>query len=373
MGIDPPRGEMAITAGSRGIDNIPAIIKAAGAWLKARGAHPFIVPAMGSHSGATAEGQRALLESMGLTRENTGLEIRASMDCVKVGDVDSGEVWMDRHAFESEGVLIINRIKLHTAFSGPLQSGLTKMMVVGLGKIRSARTFHAARPDHMAGMLAEMGSAMTATGKIWAGLGILEDGHDQTAELHAIPGDRILEREPALVERCQHFFPALPCDDINVLVVDEIGKNFSGTGMDTNVIGRRGIRGFEDLTRPRINVIAALGLSRATAGNALGVGLADFITQRLRDAIDEKKTFINTVTTGEMQRMAIPCTLPDDEALIATIRERFGEQGWMFIPNTLHLETIYVSEDLATNLPHTTGPTPLPLQNHRLNLFPPSP
>ena len=364
---------MAITAGSRGIDNIPAIIKAAGAWLKARGAHPFIVPAMGSHSGATAEGQRALLESMGLTRENTGLEIRASMDCVKVGDVDSGEVWMDRHAFESEGVLIINRIKLHTAFSGPLQSGLTKMMVVGLGKIRSARTFHAARPDHMAGMLAEMGSAMTATGKIWAGLGILEDGHDQTAELHAIPGDRILEREPALVERCRNYFPALPCDDINVLVVDEIGKNFSGTGMDTNVIGRRGIRGFEDLTRPRINVIAALGLSHATAGNALGVGLADFITQRLRDAIDEKKTFINTVTTGEMQRMAIPCTLPDDESLIATIRERFGEQGWMFIPNTLHLETIYVSEDLATNLPHSTGPTPLPLQNHRLNLFPPSP
>jgi hypothetical protein len=297
------------------------------------------------------------------------------MDCVKLGTVDSGDVWMDRHCYESAGVLVLNRIKLHTCFSGPVQSGLSKMMVVGMGKIRSAETFHSARPDRMPRILEEMGSLLVQSGKIFAGLAILEDGFDATAEVHALPGDQILTKEPTLLARHRHYFPALPCQDLNVLIVDEIGKTYSGTGMDTNVIGRRGVHGYEDLTQPKIKIIATLGLSAQAQGNALGVGLSDFITRRLRDSIDEKKTFINAFTTGDMQRMAIPCTLKDDEELIGKISERFGNSRWMFIPNTLHLEKIFVSEDLAKELQGhprcrvSSTPTPLSFSNGRLSLF----
>ena len=325
-----PRGRIAITAGSRGIQNIARITKAAGAWIRGQGAEPFLVPCMGSHNGATAEGQRAMIESLGLTESGTGMEIRSSMDVMKVGSVSSGDVWMDRHCAGADGVLVLNRIKLHTCFSGPVQSGLTKMMVVGMGKIRSAETFHSAPTPEMKDMLLEMGALLVSTGKIFAGLAILEDGFDRTAELHAVPAAEILAREPALLERHRYYFPSLPCEDIRVLVVGEIGKTYSGTGMDTNVIGRRGIHGFEDLNRPRIQVIAALALSEASKGNAIGVGNADFITRRLRDAIDERKTFLNVYTTGEMRRMAIPCTLADDEEVVDKIRHRFGEDGWMF-------------------------------------------
>jgi hypothetical protein len=330
---------------------------------------------MGSHNGATAKGQQRMIESLGLTRQATGMEIRSSMDCVKVGTVDSGDVWMDRHCFESAGVLILNRIKLHTCFSGPIQSGLTKMMVVGMGKIRSAETFHTARSDHMPKILEEMGSLLVQSGKIFAGLALLEDGFDATAEIHSLPGDQILMKEPALVARHRHYFPTLPTTELNVLIVDEIGKTYSGTGMDTNVIGRRGVHGFEDLTEPKIKIIAALGLSDKAQGNALGVGLSDFITGRLRDSIDEKKTFINAFTTGDMQRMAIPCTLQDDAELIQKIRERFGARRWMLIPNTLHLEKIFVSEDLAKELQKhprcrvSPNPIPLSFSNGRLSLF----
>ena len=375
IGKEPPQGEVAITAGSRGISNLVAITKAAGDWLRAHGAKPFLVPAMGSHNGATAVGQQKMVESLGLTPATTGLEIRSSMDCVKLGTVDSGDVWMDRHCYESAGVLVLNRIKLHTCFSGPVQSGLSKMMVVGMGKIRSAETFHSARPDRMPRILEEMGSLLVQSGKIFAGLALLEDGFDATAEIHALSGENILKEEPALLQRHRHYFPSLPIDELNVLIVDEIGKTFSGTGMDTNVIGRRGVHGFEDLTRPRINTIATLGLAPQAQGNALGVGLSDFITRRLRDSIDEKKTFINAFTTGDMQRMAIPCTLKDDEELIGKISERFGNSRWMLIPNTLHLEKIFVSEDLAKELQGhprcrvSSTPTRLSFSNGRLSLF----
>ena len=375
MGKEPPQGEVAITAGSRGISNLVAITKAAGDWLRAHGAKPFLVPAMGSHNGATAAGQQKMVESLGLTAATTGLEIRSSMDCVKLGTVDSGDVWMDRHCYESAGVLVLNRIKLHTCFSGPVQSGLSKMMVVGMGKIQSAETFHSARPDRMPHILEEMGSLLVQSGKIFAGLAILEDGFDATAEVHALPGDQILTKEPTLLERHRHYFPALPCQELDVLIVDEIGKTYSGTGMDTNVIGRRGVHGYEDLTQPKIKIIATLGLSEQAQGNALGVGLSDFITRRLRDSIDEKKTFINAFTTGDMQRMAIPCTLKDDEELIGKISERFGNSRWMFIPNTLHLEKIFVSKDLAKELQGhprcrvSSTPTPLSFSNGRLSLF----
>jgi hypothetical protein len=350
-----PQGEVAITAGSRGIDRIDEIIRAAGTWLKQQGASPFIVPAMGSHNGATAEGQRAMIESFGITEEAMDMEIRASMDVVKLGSVSTGDVYMDRHCFESDGVLIVNRIKLHTAFSGPLQSGLTKMMVVGMGKIRSATTFHNTPSDQMAGMLQEMGQCILDTGKIVGGMALLEDGFDRMAEIHVFPPAQILAGEPALVEKHREYFPALPLQELDLLVVDEIGKNYSGTGLDTNVIGYRGVRGYEDLTTPRIQRIAILGLSEKSQGNAFGIGLADFITRRLREAMDEAKTFTNVFTTGDMERIKIPATFESDEDLLIRVEERFGAGRWMFIPNTLHLETLFVTEALVDELKNHRG------------------
>jgi hypothetical protein len=291
-----------------------------------------------------------MIKSLGITEEAMGMPIRASMDVVKLGTVSTGDVWMDRIAYESAGVLVLNRVKLHTCFAGPLQSGLTKMIVVGMGKTPSATTFHSAPTPQMKEMLLEMGQLALDSGKIWAGLAILEDGFDQTAELHAVRPADILRRESELVERHRHYFPRLPLDEINVLVVDAIGKTFSGTGMDTNVIGYRGVRDGEDLTKPVIHQIAALSLAEASHGNAIGVGLADFITRRLRDAIDEEKTFLNSFTTGHMGRVKIPVAFRDDEELFEKLAGRYGTKGWVVIPNTLHLETLYASEDLRDTL-----------------------
>jgi len=291
-----------------------------------------------------------MIESLGMTEAAMGMPIRASMDVVKLGTVTTGDVWMDKIAFESAGVLVLNRVKLHTCFAGPVQSGLTKMMVVGMGKIPSAETFHSAPTPQMKDMLLEMGQVVVDSGKIWAGLAILEDGFDNTAELHALAPGEILSRERQLLERHRHYFPRLPLDDINVLVIDSIGKTYSGTGMDTNVIGYRGVRDGEDLTRPYIHAIAALNLAKASQGNAIGVGLADFITRRLRDAIDERKTFLNSFTTGHMIRAKIPITLADDKELVETLAGHYGANRWLFIPNTLHLETLYASVDLREEL-----------------------
>jgi hypothetical protein len=369
LNIEIPKGDLAITAGSRGINNIAIILRAAGEWLRDHGARPFVIPAMGSHNGATAEGQAAMLEALGITERSVDMPIRASMECVKVGTLKeskleqsepgrprprreavapqlSNDVWMDRFAFESAGVLVVNRIKLHTSFSAAVQSGLAKMMAVGLGKIGGARTFHDVPTSQLPERLLAMRDVVLATGKIWAGLAILEDGFDQTAELHAVRPDAIADVEPRLLERHQKYFPRLPLEDINVLVVDEIGKIYSGTGMDTNIIGFRGDRYAEDLDRPRIKAIAALNLAEASHGNALGLGLADFITRRLREAMDEEKTYLNAFTTGSMQTVKTPMAFRDDEELFTRLAERFGEDGWIVIPNTLHLETLYASPDL---------------------------
>ena len=224
------------------------------------------------------------------------------------------------------------------------------MIVVGMGKICSAKTFHSADTPVMKDMLLEMGRCILDSGKIVGGLAILEDGFDKSAELHALHPSEFLEKEPELLERHREYFPTLPLDDLDVLIVDSIGKTYSGTGMDTNVIGYRGVKGFEDLTSPRIRIIGALGLAAASQGNAIGVGLADFITRRLRDAIDEEKTFINVYTTGDMQRSKIPTTLPTDEALVSCIADRFGEERWLFVPTTLHLEHLYASTGLCGEL-----------------------
>ena len=348
--VDVPRGPVAVTGGSRGISNIVEIIRAAGAWLRERGAEPFLVPCMGSHNGATAAGQREMLETLGMTEEATGLEIRSSMDVVKLGTVPTGDVYMDRNCYEAGSVLVVNRIKPHTCFSGTFQSGLTKMMVVGMGKIQSARTFHSTPTEQMNAMLQEMGKVIVDSGRILGCLGIVEDGFDQTSELHGLRAGEVLVKEPELLERSRAFFPRLPTEHLEVLVVNRIGKIFSGVGMDPNVTGRGGIPGLVFPHTPAIRIIALLSLAPESHGNAIGVGMADFITRRLRNEIDEEKTFLNTFTTGDMERAKIPATLPSDEILVEKLAERYGGKRWMFIDTTLHLETLYVSPDLREEM-----------------------
>jgi len=356
LGIEPPRGEVAITGGSRGIANIPLILRACGEWLREHGATPFVVPAMGSHNGATAEGQRAMLEGLGMTEAALGMPIRASMDTLTLADVRGGPVTMDRFAYQAAGVLVVNRVKLHTSFGGPpygnhCESGLAKMMTIGLGKIEAARTFHSAPTADQPAMLNAMARITIDSGNIWAGLAILEDGYDQTAELHALAPDAILAREPALLARyAERYFPRLPVDELNVLVVEQMGKNFSGTGMDTNVIGRHEPTIARGASCPQIAGIGALGLSPESHGNAIGVGLCDVITRRLHDAIDLHKTQLNAQTAGEPSKAQIPLVLPDDQAVFAWLEEKFGATRWMVVPNTLHLRELRVSEDLAAEI-----------------------
>ncbi|MEN1681888.1 MAG: DUF2088 domain-containing protein [Planctomycetota bacterium] len=352
LGVDPPRGPMAITAGSRGVANMAAILRAAGEWLRARGSEPFVIPSMGSHNGATAEGQRAMLEGLGMTEAALGMPIRSSMETVTIGEVATGPITMDRFAHESAGVLVVNRVKRHTGFGGPpfgghCESGLAKMMTVGLGKIEAARTFHAASTTDKPNVIREMAERVVATGKLWAGLAILEDALDQTAELHALPAGEILSREPELLARhAERYFVGLPVDELNVLIIDQIGKNFSGTGMDTNVIGRRGLSDAPDLESPRIGSIAALSLSPESQGNAVGVGLADVVTQRLADAVNHEKTRLNAETAGAPNKAVLPLVLPDEDAVLAWLLERHGPTRWMRIANTLELERVWLSEDL---------------------------
>ncbi len=355
LGLSVPQGAVAITAGSRGISRIADILTALGHWLRQRGADPFLAPCMGSHGGGTAKGQRDLLEALGLKPERTGLTIRSRMEAIRLGGSPYGPVFMDRECFESAGVFVVNRIKLHTAFSGPLQSGLMKMMVVGMGKIPGAETFHAIPPADMSDALRRMGQVALSSGKILAGVAILEDGYGQTAALHALRPEQIPEEEVALLERSRHYFPRLPVTELNVLIVGAIGKVYSGTGMDTNVIGYRGIRGHEDLQEPHIRVVAALDLAPDAQGNALGIGLADFITQRLRDRMDAQKTYRNALTSGYPRRAAIPVTFRDDRELVETLARRYGEHRWMFVPNTLHLDVLYATEDVAAELRSHSG------------------
>jgi hypothetical protein len=351
LGRDVPQGPVAITAGSRGICNIAAITKAAGNWLRQQGAEPFLVPCMGSHNGATAAGQQAMVESLGMTEQAMDMPIRSSMEVVKIGETFTGPITVDRNCYEADGVLVLNRIKLHTCFVGPIQSGLMKMMTIGMGKINGARTFHKVPTDQKADAIIALGEAIIGTGKIFAGLGILEDGFDQTAELHALAPEEFITDEPKLLDHyTRDYFPKLPVDELDVLIVDQIGKIFSGLGMDPNVIGRRGIDGVPDFPTPRIGSIAALELTAASQGNALGFGLGDCITQRLYDAIDFEKTRINAETTGDMDRIKMCHVVSDDEDAFDWCGDRSGADRWIVVPNTLHLGSIFASEGLVDEL-----------------------
>jgi hypothetical protein len=320
---------VAITAGSRGIANIAAILRACGDVIREVGGDPFIMPAMGSHGGATADGQRDVLAGYGITRETVGMPVISSMDVVEIGHVDDMPIFMSTTALEADHVLLVNRVKPHTDFRGHVESGLAKICAIGLGKQRGAQTIHSYGTRGLAELMPRAARFMIdKTAKILGGLAILENAYDRTASVHFVDADGIgADAEEALQRHAKGLMGALPFDGLDVLIVDEMGKDVSGTGMDTNVIGRMFIPGVPEEPRPRITAVIVLDLTEESHGNAIGIGLADFTTERVVSKVDWQATYMNGYTSGigGLLRNRVPNVLPSDRAAIATAIRMCGQ------------------------------------------------
>lgn len=344
---------IALTAGSRGIAQIDVVLRSLVRVLKESGAEPFIVPAMGSHGGATAEGQVEVLQSLGVTEEFCEAQILSSMEVVEIGQTERGvPVFMDRHASKADGVIVVNRIKAHTDFRSKLESGLLKMASIGLGKHDAALALHGYGVTGIRDYMVEVGEEVFRSGRVLFGVGIVENAYDEPARIEAIEPDNVREREEELLEEYMRMMPALPVREMDVLFVDSLGKNYSGTGMDTNVIGRFRILGVEEPESPRTKYLIVSKISEGSHGNALGIGLADITTERLFSAINYEAMNANVMTSTFLERAKIPMVLANDrEALEAAIRCNWGvpaeETRLVRIPNTLHLEHAYLSENLV--------------------------
>jgi hypothetical protein len=344
---------VALTAGSRGIAQIHVVLRALVRVLKEKGAEPFIVPAMGSHGGATAEGQVEVLESLNVTEEFCEAQILSSMEVVEIGKTERGvPVYMDRHAAKADGVVIINRIKAHTDFRGPAESGLLKMTSIGLGKHDAALELHGYGVTGIKDYMTEVGEAVLDSGRVLFGLGLVENAYDEPAKIEAVTPENVRRREEELLKEYMKLMPELPVREMDILFVDALGKNYSGTGMDTNVIGRFRILGVEEPENPNAKYVIVSRLSDESHGNALGAGLADFTTERFFGAIDRETTNANVMTSTFVERAKIPMVLKnDEEALKTAIRCNWGvppeETRFVRIPNTLHLEHAYLSENLV--------------------------
>ena len=350
--IDPGMS-VALTAGSRGIAQIHEILRSLVEILKEMEAEPFIVPAMGSHGGATAEGQVEILESLGVTEEFCGAPVRSSMEVVEIGETGRGvTVYMDRLASEADGVVLVNRVKAHTDFRSEIESGLMKMASIGLGKHEQALALHGYGVEGIRDFMIEVAEEVLGSGHILFGVATVENAYDEPAIVEAIPAGEIHAREAELLAEYMEMMPALPVSDIDVLYVDSLGKNYSGTGMDTNVIGRFRILGVEEPETPAIKYIVVGDVSDESHGNAIGAGLADLTTRRLADRIERKAMNANVITSTFVERAKVPMVLAsDEEALRTAIRCNWGvppeETRLVRIPNTLHLEYLYVSENMV--------------------------
>jgi len=352
---------IAVTAGSRGIRDIVPALQGAVEALQAAGAEPVVVAAMGSHGGGTAEGQLRVLTHLGITGEVVGAPVVSSMEVVELGRTPGGfSVYLDRHAADCHGIVVLNRIKPHTAFIDRFGSGLLKMLAVGLGKAAGAAQAHRQGAARIARCIEEVAGALLASGRVLAGVAILENAYDETAAVEVLPPAEIPRREPLLYQQAQEWMPRLPVEEADVLVVEEMGKNYSGTGMDPNIIGRWRHPTIPDPPTPRFRRIVALRLSPASAGNAQGVGLADVVTARLAEAIDFSATYLNAITSTFLERVFLPLVAPTDRAAIQAALgslelPRPQEARLVLIPNTLHLERLWVSESLTPALAGRPG------------------
>lgn len=326
-----PGAKVAVGSGSRGIDNIVPVIRTVIAELKARGMEPFLVPAMGSHGGATAEGQKSLLLDYGLTPEAVGAEIRATMEVDQIGILEGEEagpfaghaVWFDRIAHSADAVLVVNRIKAHTDFSGPLESGVGKMCAIGLGKRHGAEGIHRHGAFGLRELMPRVARYLAAHTNLVGGIALIENELGHTAEVHALPAEQVgREPEMALLQRARSISPRLPFQELDVLVIDELGKNISGAGMDTHVIGRGTMPSIPEAEwgGPNVRIIAVLDLTPQSHGNATALGLADMTTRRLIEKVRFEDMFINMRTSGEggVLRARMPLILPTSDDCVRT-------------------------------------------------------
>jgi hypothetical protein len=345
-----PGMEIAIAVGSRGVDRIVDITRQTVAMIRRRGGKPFIVPSMGSHGGATAEGQVAVLRHLGVTEESVGAEIRSSMEVVQVGTLPNGlPVYIDKHASRADGIVVINRVKPHTAFRGPVESGLMKMISIGLGKQKGAEACHQLGFGHMAENVPAMARMLLEKMPILFGVATVENAYDKVAKVVVVPAAEIQQVEVELLKEAKRLMPRIMFDRIDVLVIDEIGKNISGDGMDPNITGRYPTPYAHG--GPEVNKMVVLDLTEETEGNANGVGTADFTTRRLVDKMDLEKTYANGLTSTVVAPTKIPTTLANDrEAIQAAIKTcnilHFHEVKLVRIKNTLELGEIEISEAL---------------------------
>lgn len=355
---------VAVGVGSRGIDNLVPAVRAAVAELRAHGLTPFIIPAMGSHGGATPEGQIEVLHGYGITEQSVGAEIRATMDVEQVGVLDSDEageyagqpIYVEKNALSADAILLINRIKAHTDFSGEIESGIAKMSVIGLGKRHGAESVHRHGATGLANLMPRIARWLAAHLPILGGVALLENELGRTSEIHALaPSEIGQEREKALLRRARQISPRIPFQEVDVLVIDEMGKNISGAGMDTHVIGRGIMPSIPEHTwgGPNIRIIAVLDLTAPSYGNATALGLADMTTRKLIEKTDFTKTFINMRTSGEggMLRGRLPMILPSGEdcvrAAAATCgRPNAGAVRFARIRSTADTRFLEISEAL---------------------------
>ena len=343
---------IAIGVGSRGIANLEEIVRATVKAIKQLGGSPFIFPAMGSHGGATAEGQQDILAGYGITATRVGAPIRATMETVLVTTMTDGtRLYMDKYAHEADGVVLINRIKPHTDFKGAIESGIIKMMIIGMGKIQGATIMHTEHGMiNFAEALPPAATALMPHIPFLFGLGLVEDGYENTAAIEAILGDHLLERERTLQAKAKAMMARLYFPEIDVLIIDQIGKDISGAGMDPNVIGR-GTRASFGFNQPAITKIVALDLTQKTKGNATGLGLADVITAQLFSQIDFEYTYANVIASAYLDGGAIPLVMPTEAdairlAVKTTPRVSPEKARIVHIRDTLTLAKIRVSSAL---------------------------
>jgi len=345
-----PGMSVAITAGSRGINGIPVILRNVVTCLRDMGANPFIVSAMGSHGGGTVKGQENLLRHLGITEESVGAPLRVTTETILAGTTENGRtLYVDAEAAGADGLLVVNRIKPHTAFQDALASGLFKMIGVGLGKVPGATQVHQFGSLEIYPALVEMGRLALKKLPILGGVAILENSLDETARLEVLLPEEMERREAELLEYATALLPRLPLDELDLLIVEEIGKNFSGTGMDTNVVGRwKGVE-LKGPVSPQIKRVVVLRLSEASEGNANGIGLADFTTQKLVQTIDWKATLTNVRTTGFWERAFLPPFPGSDREAIEWALESLKQPPEIplttaRIRNTLHIEELWMND-----------------------------
>ncbi len=347
-----PGQSVAIPAGSRGIANIGLILREIAAYFTSIGAAPFIVPAMGSHAGGTAEGQLRMLTTLGITEQSVGVPIRATMETVIVAQTSNGlPVHFDKYASQADHVFVVGRVKPHTRFVGPVESGLHKMMLIGLGKHEGAKIYHRgilmmSFPE----IIAAVAEQVLKVCRICGGMAILENAEDETALIEAVRPDEFGRREPELLVLANRWLPRLPFNDVDLLIVDRIGKNISGVGMDANVIGRKyNDHAATSQDTARVRRILVRSLTKETYGNATGIGMSEFTTQHCVDQIDAESTRINCVTGLHPEAAMIPITLPTDAAAVDCALQTIGmiepENARVIqISDTLHLTHMRVSE-----------------------------